>query len=74
MLKDAKFRTLSFLLVIGLVALAAILTLTGEEQDPCANPQGDISASVLADEADQDGMVNRAILVRAECEKKRKGD
>lgn len=74
MLQNASLRTLSFFVAVALVALLAFLTLTGEEQDPCANPQGDISASVLADEADQDGMVNRAILVRAECEKKRKGD
>ena len=72
MSKNVKFRTLTFLFVIGLIALAAVMTLTTDD-DPCANPQGDISASVLADDTDQEGMVNRAILVRAECEQ-RKGE
>jgi hypothetical protein len=58
-------------LVILLVAVLAILTQ--EEEDPCANPQADISGAILADDAgDQDALANRAILMRAKCEKQRK--
>jgi hypothetical protein len=46
----------------------AWLSLTDE--DPCANPQADISAAVLADqEGDQDALVNRAIIMKNECNK-----
>jgi hypothetical protein len=58
-----------FVLAIGLVALLAWLTLYDE--DPCANPQGDIGAAVLADEGgDQGALVNRAIIIGANCDKK----
>jgi hypothetical protein len=58
-----------FILVTGLVALLAWLTMY--EEDPCADIQGDVGAAVLADESgDQDALVNRAIIVRSRCEKK----
>ncbi|MEM1114049.1 MAG: hypothetical protein AAGI11_19190 [Pseudomonadota bacterium] len=60
--------------VVGVAALAATLTRTGQESDPCAEPQQDISAAVLADEQDQDAMINRAMLVRAECEGRQQED
>ena len=63
-----NLRVISFIAVISLIALLAWLTMSDE--DPCANPQSDISASVLAeDEADQDGLINRAIIMKANCEK-----
>lgn len=60
-------QIITFLVVISLVALLAWLTMTDE--DPCANPQSDISGAVLADgEGDQSALINRAILMRANCE------
>ena len=62
-----SLRATSFIAVISLIALLAWLTMSDE--DPCENPQSDISASVLAeDEADQDGLINRAIIMKANCE------
>lgn len=53
-------------LIILLVAVLAILTR--EEEDPCANPQTDISGAILADEpGDQDALANRAIIMRGSC-------
>lgn len=63
-----NLQALSFIAVISLIAILAWLTLS--EEDPCANPQSDISASVLAEgEADQDGLINRAIIMKANCKK-----
>ncbi|MEH6570019.1 MAG: hypothetical protein V7709_13145 [Halioglobus sp.] len=37
-------------------------------EDPCANPQADITGSVLADEeGDQDALINRAIILKGNC-------
>ncbi len=61
-------RAVSVITVLLLVAIMAWLSLTDE--DPCANPQADISAAVLADqEGDQDALVNRAIIMKNECNK-----
>ena len=66
--QQQSMRILSFLAIVLLVAALAWLTMTDE--DPCANPQSDISASVLADsEGDQDGLISRAIIMKANCEK-----
>jgi hypothetical protein len=44
--------------------------LTYTEEDPCANPQADVSGAVLADpEGDQDALVNRAIIMKGKCKK-----
>ncbi len=57
----------TFFAVVGLVVLLYQLTL--DEADPCAAPQADTSAAILADEAgDQDALANRAILMRGNCE------
>ena len=61
-------------LALAILLLAALATLTLYEEDPCATPQADISGAVLADEEDQSGMVNRAILERAACEQREEGD
>jgi len=59
-----------FIFIISLIAVLAWLTLV-EETDPCANPQADISGAVLADQAgDQDALVNRAIILKGDCEEK----
>lgn len=62
-----SMQIITFITIISLVALFAWLTMT--EEDPCANPQSDISASVLADaEGDQDALINRAIIMKGQCE------
>lgn len=67
--KIGWFNALILAFVLGLVALLYWLTLD-EPEDPCADPQTDISAAVLGDEtADQDALVNRAIIVRGACDK-----
>ena len=66
---NAVLKAAAFIFVVALVSLLYWVTLEEEPLDPCASPQGDISAAVLAGESgDQDALVNRAILVRGECE------
>ena len=57
-----------FVMVIALITILAWVTLY--EEDPCANAQADVGGAVLAEPGDQDALVNRAIMVRANCEKK----
>jgi hypothetical protein len=65
---DFLLRAVSVFTVLLLVAMMAWLSLTDE--DPCANPQTDISAAVLAEqEGDQDALINRAIIMKNECNK-----
>jgi len=56
---------------IAAIAIATLLLafywLTLVDEDPCANPQSDISAAILAEGDDQDGLANRAILMRGAC-------
>ncbi len=62
-------RAAIFLFVIFLVAVLSWLTQPLDE-DPCANPQADVSAAVLADQpGEQDALVNRAIILKNHCEK-----
>lgn len=71
MKKSSLLQAGTLLLVILLIAVLAVLTQ--QDEDPCANPQADISGAILADGAgDQDALANRAILVRAACERKLK--
>lgn len=57
----------AFFFAVGLIAVLAWLTDSG--QDPCANPDADVGAAVLGEsEGDQEGLVNRAIIVRGNCE------
>ena len=66
--QSALFKAIAFAFVVALVGLLYWLTLE-EPADPCASPQTDISAAVLAGESgDQEGLVNRAIIVRGDCE------
>ena len=67
-LKPAWFKALIFFFVVGMIALLYYVTLV-ETEDPCANPQADISGAVLADDPDsQDALVNRAIIMRGACD------
>lgn len=57
-----------FVMVVTLIAILAWVTLY--EEDPCASPRADVGGAILAEEpGDQDALVNRAIIVRANCEK-----
>ena len=72
MSNNRALKAASLLFILFLIAVLAWLTVT-EETDPCANPQVDISGAVLADQAgDQDALVNRAIILKGNCEKKPK--
>ncbi len=63
-------KTLKIVSVLAVITLiAALAWLTRSDEDPCANPQSDISASVLGEaNGDQDALANRAILMRGKCE------
>ena len=66
---NVLLRAISAFTVVLMIAILAWLTLS--EEDPCSNPQGDISGAVLAEEnGDQDALVNRAIILKAKCKKK----
>ncbi len=59
-------RVVSVFTVLLLITVMAWLSQSNE--DPCANPHGDIAAAVLADqEGDQDALVNRAIIMQGKC-------
>jgi hypothetical protein len=66
------FKPGAFIFIVAMIALLAWLTRSAlVEEDPCADPQADISAAVLADEdGDQDALANRAIIMRGKCAKK----
>ncbi|GHD29581.1 hypothetical protein GCM10007053_10360 [Halioglobus pacificus] len=65
--RPAGFKAVTFVFVISMIAVLYWLTF-GQQADPCAAPQSDISGAVLADDEDaQDALVNRAIVVRANC-------
>lgn len=65
--------TKKILFAVAALALAgtliyALYWLTLDSTDPCENPQGDVSAAILADGTEeQDGLANRAILMRGKC-------
>mgnify|MGYP001814237156 FL=1 len=63
------FKPGAAMFVLAAIALLFWLTWTEEQEDPCAGPQRDVSAAVLADDAgDQDALANRAIIQRGGCE------
>jgi len=69
MISNRLLQALTFLFVIFMIAVLAWLTLQ-EDEDPCANAQSDISGAVLADQpGDQDALINRAIIIKGNCEK-----
>ena len=60
-------RNLAIALVIIVITLLAWLTDPGAP-DPCVTVNDDIAAALLADSEDSDGMLTRALGVRAQCE------
>ena len=66
---DSLFKPGVVVFVLAAIALLFWLTWSEEQADPCADPQGDVSAAVLADETgDQDALANRAIIQRGGCQ------
>lgn len=63
--KSLLFKSVAAIAVATL--LLALYWLTLVDEDPCANPQSDVSAAILAEGGDQDGLANRAILMRGAC-------
>lgn len=61
-------QILSLLIVLGITVLAYFLTLAPSQDNPCLNPQNDVSAAILGDDKDQDALANRAMLQRKLCE------
>ncbi|MEP6391094.1 MAG: hypothetical protein ABJ056_14365 [Halioglobus sp.] len=59
------FKAFSAIAITAL--LLALYWLTLVEEDPCANARSDVSAAILAEGDDQDGLANRAILMRGAC-------
>ena len=60
------FRTGLFLFAVLLIT--TLVNVTFDDTDPCANPNADITAAILADaDGDQDALANRAILMRGKC-------
>ncbi len=65
----------AFVSVVAVVAALAWLTREDPAADPCASRGRDVGAAVLADDSgDQDALVNRALIVRGECEKHEKDE
>ena len=63
-------QVVSFITVVVLVG--AIAWLSFSDPDPCANPRGDIFAAIMGEQPDdQDALVNRALIVKGECESKK---
>ena len=68
-MQNTWLKIATFIFVVFLIAVMAWLTMPDEE-DPCADPQTDISAAVITDQpGDQDALVNRAIIMRGKCER-----
>jgi len=63
--KSLWFKAIAAIAIATLILALYWLTLVDE--DPCANPQSDVSAAILAEGDDQDGLANRAILMRGAC-------
>ena len=63
--KSLWFKAIAAIAVATL--LLSLYWLTLVDEDPCANPQSDVSAAILAEGDDQDGLANRAILMRGAC-------
>jgi len=64
-------RKLTWFKIIAAVAVATLVValywLTLTEEDSCASAQSDVSAAILAEGENQDGLANRAILMRGAC-------
>jgi hypothetical protein len=64
---NTLLRAAALLMVITLGA--ALYWLTLDQSDPCASPQTDISAAIIAEgDNDQGGLANRAMIMRGACD------
>ncbi len=62
---------LGIALVVLIGAALYLLTRHASQEDPCAYPDSDVSAAILADDPDAtDALANRAILQRGACEQR----
>lgn len=69
MRKFPVLPVVAFTAVVVVVAALAWLTYDERSAEACADVNRDVGAAVLADrDGDQDALVNRAIIVRGECE------
>ncbi len=69
MAKTAIFTAVAIVAAITLIAVLYLLTSDQTTGEACFDSQRDIGAAVLADrEDDQDALVNRAIIVRGNCD------
>ncbi len=69
MARTTIFTIVAFIAVISLAAVLYQMTRDPVTVDACFDSHRDIGAAVLADdEEDQDALVNRAIIVRANCD------
>lgn len=69
MLNNKLLQAATFVFVVFLIAVMAWVTLY-EPEDPCDQTRSDVGAAVLADQpGDQDALVNRAIIMRGDCDK-----
>ena len=56
-------------LLMLITVSGALYWLTLDQTDPCANPQADISAAIIAEgDDDQGGLANRAMIMRGACD------
>ncbi|MFT6285409.1 MAG: hypothetical protein ACJA09_000144 [Alcanivorax sp.] len=69
--KNTLLRAAALLMVITVGS--ALYWLTLDQSDPCASPQADISAAIIAEgDDDQGGLANRAMIMRGACDERRK--
>jgi hypothetical protein len=69
MFNNKLLQAATFVFVVFLIAVLAWVTLY-EPEDPCDQTRSDVGAAVLADQpGDQDALVNRAIIMRGDCNK-----
>lgn len=65
---NSKFFLGAGVFLFAILAIATLVALTEDTSDPCANGSADMTAAILADaDGDQDGLTNRAILMRGKC-------
>jgi hypothetical protein len=68
------FALLSLAAALGVAGILYVATKSATQEDPCLQPQNDISGAILGDAKDQDALANRAMLQRKLCEKQRRAE
>ncbi|MEH6517885.1 MAG: hypothetical protein V7742_14495 [Halioglobus sp.] len=65
--RNTILRAAALLMIITVGG--AMYWLTLDQSDPCASPQTDISAAIIAEgDDDQGGLANRAMIMRGACD------